>query len=218
MTDVLFRHLEVTNFRSIKGTIHAPLDAKVVLVHGENGAGKTSLLAAGSPCSPARTRLPPLPGCRAPDAGDGSHGEDAPVPPAHRLSARQRACRHPARLLHPSGNRLCGRLELTRQLFGRASGSHQIDHLSPELRRISGSVTGHQTPQKSTSRVSAKPGQLHSMRGATASNIRAPAAPRSLTIETTRLRRFAMSLRSVGCFYRAAMASAHSPIGGYRSR
>jgi AAA domain len=89
MTDVLFRHLEVTNFRSIKGTIHAPLDAKVVLVHGENGAGKTSLLAAGSPCSPARTRLLPLPGCRAPDAGDGSHGEDAPVPPAHRLSARQ---------------------------------------------------------------------------------------------------------------------------------
>jgi recombinational DNA repair ATPase RecF len=46
MTDVLLRHLEVTNFRSIKGTIHAPLDAKVVLVHGENGAGKTSLLSA----------------------------------------------------------------------------------------------------------------------------------------------------------------------------
>jgi hypothetical protein len=52
------------------------------------------------------------------------------------------------------------RLELTRQLFGRASGSHQIDHLSPELRRISGSLTGHQTPQKSTSKVSTKPGQL----------------------------------------------------------
>src|SRR5262249_1876494 len=66
----------------------------------------------------------------------------------------------PLGLLHPSGNRLCGRLELTRQLFGRASRSHQIDHLSPELRRISGSVTGHQTPQKSTSRVSTKPGQL----------------------------------------------------------
>src|ERR1700722_18920130 len=63
-------------------------------------------------------------------------------------------------LLHPSGNRVGGRLELTRQLLGRASGSHQIDHLSPELRRISGSVTGHQTPQKSTSRVSTKPGQL----------------------------------------------------------
>jgi DNA repair protein SbcC/Rad50 len=46
MTDVLLRHLEVTNFRSIKGTIQAPLDAKVVLVHGENGAGKTSLLSA----------------------------------------------------------------------------------------------------------------------------------------------------------------------------
>jgi hypothetical protein len=38
--------------------------------------------------------------------------------------------------------------------------AHQIDHLSPELRRISGSVTGHQTPQKSTSKVSTKPGQL----------------------------------------------------------
>src|SRR5271170_2453991 len=67
----------------------------------------------------------------------------------------------PLGLLHPSGNRLCGRLELTRQLFGRAARSHQIDHLSPELRRISGSVTRHQTPPKSTSRVSTKPGQLH---------------------------------------------------------
>src|SRR5271155_4186222 len=66
----------------------------------------------------------------------------------------------PLGLLHPSGNRLCGRLELARQLFGPASRSHQIDHLSPELRRISGSVAGHQTPQKSTSRVSIKPGQL----------------------------------------------------------
>jgi hypothetical protein len=31
---------------------------------------------------------------------------------------------------------------------------------SPELRRISGSLTGHQTPQKSTSKLSTKPGQL----------------------------------------------------------
>src|SRR5271170_3782318 len=54
----------------------------------------------------------------------------------------------PLGLLHPSGNRLCGRLELARQLFGRASRSHQIDHLSPKLRRISGSVTGHETPPK----------------------------------------------------------------------
>jgi hypothetical protein len=66
----------------------------------------------------------------------------------------------PLGLLHPSGNLLCGRLELTRQLFGRASRSHQIDHLSPELRRISGSIAGHQTPQKSTSKVPTKPGQL----------------------------------------------------------
>ena len=66
----------------------------------------------------------------------------------------------PLGLLHPSGNRLGGRLELARQLFGRASRSHQIDHLSPGLRRISGSVAGYQTPQKPTSRVSTQPGQL----------------------------------------------------------
>src|SRR5579885_3676763 len=46
MTNILLRDIEIANFRSIKGTIHAPLDAKVVLIHGENGAGKTSLLAA----------------------------------------------------------------------------------------------------------------------------------------------------------------------------
>lgn len=46
MNDILLRHLELTNFRSIKGTIQAPLDAKMVLIHGENGAGKTSLLSA----------------------------------------------------------------------------------------------------------------------------------------------------------------------------
>lgn len=46
MTDILLRQLEITNFRSIRGTVQAPLDAKVVLVHGENGAGKTSLLSA----------------------------------------------------------------------------------------------------------------------------------------------------------------------------
>ena len=113
-----------------------------------------------SPCFPERTKLPPLQGCRAPDAGDGSHVEGAPIPPAQRLSARQRACRRPAGLASPKWNRLCGRLERTRQLFGVASRSHQIDHLSPELRRISGSAAGHQTPQKSTSRVSTKPGQF----------------------------------------------------------
>lgn len=44
MSDSILRSLDITNFRSIRGHIHAPLDAKVVLVHGENGAGKTSLL------------------------------------------------------------------------------------------------------------------------------------------------------------------------------
>lgn len=46
MTGPILKDLEVTNFRSIRGHVHAPLDASVVLVHGENGAGKTSLLSA----------------------------------------------------------------------------------------------------------------------------------------------------------------------------
>lgn len=40
------RTLEVTNFRSIRGSIRADLDASVVLIHGANGAGKTSLMSA----------------------------------------------------------------------------------------------------------------------------------------------------------------------------
>lgn len=46
MSDLLLKGLSVKNFRSIKGSISVPLDANVVLVHGENGAGKTSLLSA----------------------------------------------------------------------------------------------------------------------------------------------------------------------------
>ncbi|MDO9712298.1 AAA family ATPase [Paracraurococcus lichenis] len=46
MTGPRLKELEVTNFRSIRGHVHAPLDASVVLIHGENGAGKTSLLSA----------------------------------------------------------------------------------------------------------------------------------------------------------------------------
>ena len=46
MSDILLKEMDITNFRSIRGHVHVPLDAKVVLVHGENGAGKTSLLSA----------------------------------------------------------------------------------------------------------------------------------------------------------------------------
>ena len=132
-----------------------------------------------APCSPARTRLPPLPGCRAPDAGDGSPSKAPQFLPLSACRPVNALAGIPLGLLHPSGNRLCGRLELARQLFGRASRSHQIDHLSPELRRISGSVTGHQTPQKSTSRVSTKPGQLQSppRRSAPARSWRRPEPP-----------------------------------------
>jgi DNA repair exonuclease SbcCD ATPase subunit len=40
----LLRSISLTNFRSIRGTISIPLDASIVLIHGQNGAGKTSLL------------------------------------------------------------------------------------------------------------------------------------------------------------------------------
>jgi DNA repair protein SbcC/Rad50 len=38
--------ITVTDFRSIRGTITVPLDAPVVLIHGPNGVGKTSILSA----------------------------------------------------------------------------------------------------------------------------------------------------------------------------
>lgn len=46
MSESILEELDITNFRSIRGHVHAPLDANVVLIHGENGAGKTSLLSA----------------------------------------------------------------------------------------------------------------------------------------------------------------------------
>ncbi|MHA6731242.1 AAA family ATPase [Devosia sp. A369] len=46
MNAPMLQHLTVSNFRSIKGEVVAPLDAKMVLLHGENGAGKTSMLSA----------------------------------------------------------------------------------------------------------------------------------------------------------------------------
>ncbi|MDB5620428.1 AAA family ATPase [Tardiphaga sp.] len=46
MTKSQLKDIEITNFRSIRGRMLVPLDAQVVLIHGENGAGKTSLLSA----------------------------------------------------------------------------------------------------------------------------------------------------------------------------
>jgi exonuclease SbcC len=36
----------ISDFRSIRGNINVPLDAPVVLIHGPNGSGKTSILSA----------------------------------------------------------------------------------------------------------------------------------------------------------------------------
>lgn len=46
MSAALLTSITLTDFRSIRGTITVPLDAPIVLVHGANGAGKTSLLSA----------------------------------------------------------------------------------------------------------------------------------------------------------------------------
>lgn len=40
------KSLTIENFRSIRGTVVVPLDAQVVLLHGSNGMGKTSVLSA----------------------------------------------------------------------------------------------------------------------------------------------------------------------------
>jgi DNA repair protein SbcC/Rad50 len=42
----MLKSITITNFRSIKGSTTVPLDAPVVLIHGQNGTGKTSLLSA----------------------------------------------------------------------------------------------------------------------------------------------------------------------------
>ncbi|WP_229940098.1 AAA family ATPase [Plantibacter cousiniae (nom. nud.)] len=46
MSDVPIRSLTVSDFRRIEGTREFPLDAPVILIHGPNGTGKTSLLSA----------------------------------------------------------------------------------------------------------------------------------------------------------------------------
>ncbi|MBK8891392.1 MAG: AAA family ATPase [Dechloromonas sp.] len=40
------KSVTVTDFRSIRGTVTVPLDSPVVLIHGQNGSGKTSILSA----------------------------------------------------------------------------------------------------------------------------------------------------------------------------
>jgi exonuclease SbcC len=46
MSDATLQSLVITDFRSIRGTVVIPLDARVVLLHGQNGAGKTSVMSA----------------------------------------------------------------------------------------------------------------------------------------------------------------------------
>jgi DNA repair protein SbcC/Rad50 len=43
---ILPETLTIRNFRSIRGTVSVPINAPIVLIHGANGAGKTSLLSA----------------------------------------------------------------------------------------------------------------------------------------------------------------------------
>jgi exonuclease SbcC len=46
MTEPALNSVSLTNFRSIRGTVTVPLNAPVVLIHGPNGTGKTSVLSA----------------------------------------------------------------------------------------------------------------------------------------------------------------------------
>ncbi|MCE7482434.1 AAA family ATPase [Microbacterium profundi] len=46
MSDVPIRRLMISDFRRIEGTRELPFDAPVVLIHGPNGTGKTSVLSA----------------------------------------------------------------------------------------------------------------------------------------------------------------------------
>ena len=46
MTGVRLKNLVIENFRSLRGKVVVPLDAQVVLIHGTNGMGKTSILSA----------------------------------------------------------------------------------------------------------------------------------------------------------------------------
>lgn len=46
MTNVRLKSLVIENFRSLRGKVVVPLDAQVVLIHGTNGMGKTSVLSA----------------------------------------------------------------------------------------------------------------------------------------------------------------------------
>src|ERR1700732_1306024 len=88
----------------------------------------------GSPRSPVRTRLLPLPGYRAPGAVAGSHAADGSAPRARRWSGRP-----VGGLCRDRPVALGGRFELARQLLRGSPRSDQINHLSPEFQRI-GSV------------------------------------------------------------------------------
>lgn len=46
MTDVPLRSVTISDFRRLDGTRTLPLDAPIVLIHGSNGTGKTSVLSA----------------------------------------------------------------------------------------------------------------------------------------------------------------------------
>ncbi|MBY4273769.1 AAA family ATPase [Rhodococcus fascians] len=46
MTDIDLLSLNISNFRSIHGSVQIPLDSSIVLIHGTNGTGKTSILSA----------------------------------------------------------------------------------------------------------------------------------------------------------------------------
>ncbi len=117
----------------------------------------------GSPCSPPRTRLPPLTGYRTPGAGAGSHRGDELALRVRPWSHCNCACQRRDQPDGPRSQWIARLVRTPAAAFRRSSGSDQLDHLPPELRRMLSSKTRHRPLQKMTSRVSTKSGcpQLH---------------------------------------------------------
>src|SRR3954447_16075287 len=85
-----------------------------------------------SPRSPVRTRLPPLPRCRAPGAVAGSHAADASVPRAQRWSGRPVGGFHRDRPDEPS-SRSPGRSART-----HATAPPGFAHIGPDQPSVAG--------------------------------------------------------------------------------
>jgi hypothetical protein len=134
----------------------------------------------GSCRSPARTRLPPLPGCRAPNAVAGSHAGAGSAPRAPLTASSRRDARRDPDRPHAPSSRSPGPTARTPATTPPARGRpHQVDHLSSKLRRIRPSMSRPVNTSCSREKVSTEPGQLHSICSCCRPSGRSSTAPSS---------------------------------------